>query len=128
MLQYICDYIPIPKRDLKSAPQMIVIRSFDVNKPGTKIDDLKGGIAGGSILKGVLKIGDEIEIRPGIVQKGPNNKNECKPIRTFVVSLNAEKNQLLYAIPGGLIGLGTLMDSSLTKADQLVGNIIGFPQ
>lgn len=29
---------------------MIVIRSFDVNKPGKDIDDLKGGIAGGSIL------------------------------------------------------------------------------
>lgn len=47
---------------------MIVIRSFDINKPGTQIDDLKGGIAGGSILQGVLKIGDDIEIRPGIVE------------------------------------------------------------
>jgi translation initiation factor 2 gamma subunit (eIF-2gamma) len=34
----------------------IVIRSFDVNKPGTSIDDLKGGIAGGSLSKGVLKV------------------------------------------------------------------------
>ena len=97
---------------------MIVIRSFDVNKPGTKIDDLIGGIAGGSILKGILKIGDEIEIRPGIVKKDTKtNRNVCQPIRTVIVSLNAEKNELLYAIPGGLIGLGTLMDSSLTKAD-----------
>jgi len=29
---------------------MIVIRSFDINKPGSSIDDLKGGIAGGSII------------------------------------------------------------------------------
>ncbi len=128
VLQYICQYIPIPKRNLKIAPQMIVIRSFDVNKPGTTIDKLIGGIAGGSILQGVLKIGDEIEIRPGIVKKDTTtNKNVCQPIITVVKTLNAEKNQLLYAIPGGLIGLGTLMDSSLTKADQLVGNIIGFP-
>lgn len=33
-----------------------VIRSFDVNKPGCEVDDLKGGVAGGSILKGVLKV------------------------------------------------------------------------
>lgn len=62
---------------------MIVIRSFDVNKPGTTIDNLTGGIAGGSILKGILKIGDDIEIRPGIVEKDKNsNKNICKPITT----------------------------------------------
>ena len=45
-----CDFIPIPKRDIKSSPRMIVIRSFDINKPGGSIDDIKGGIAGGSIL------------------------------------------------------------------------------
>lgn len=38
-------------RDFLSAPQMIVIRSFDVNRPGSEVDDLKGGIAGGSILQ-----------------------------------------------------------------------------
>lgn len=47
---------------------MIVIRSFDVNKPGSSIDEIKGGIAGGSIIEGVLKVGDEIEVRPGIVE------------------------------------------------------------
>ena len=33
-----------------------VIRSFDVNKPGCKVGELKGGVVGGSILKGVLKV------------------------------------------------------------------------
>lgn len=33
-----------------------MIRSFDVNKPGCEVDELKGGVAGGSILKGVLKV------------------------------------------------------------------------
>lgn len=51
----------------------------------------------------------------------------CIPIQTKVTSLSADKNDLLYAIPGGLIGVGTLMDPSLTIADSLVGNIIGFP-
>lgn len=34
----------------------LVIRSFDINKPGTDIDNLKGGIVGGSISKGVFKV------------------------------------------------------------------------
>ena len=34
----------------------LVIRSFDVNKPGCEVQDLKGGVAGGSILRGVLKV------------------------------------------------------------------------
>ena len=35
---------------------LTVIRSFDVNKPGAEVDELKGGVAGGSILKGVLRV------------------------------------------------------------------------
>ena len=51
----------------------------------------------------------------------------CYPIRTRVVSLHAENNDLTYAIPGGLIGAGTLIDPSLCRADRLVGHVIGFP-
>ena len=43
--------------------RLIVIRSFDVNKPGSEVDSLKGGVAGGSLLKGVLKVGQEIEVK-----------------------------------------------------------------
>jgi len=68
VIDYICR-IPIPLRDFTGAPTMIVIRSFDVNKPGEDAETLKGGVAGGTILKGVLRIGDEIEIRPGIIRK-----------------------------------------------------------
>src|SRR5947207_15333895 len=46
--------IPVPIREFTAAPYLIVIRSFDVNKPGAEIDELKGGVAGGSILTGVL--------------------------------------------------------------------------
>ena len=127
VLQYIVQYIPRPIRDLKSSPMMIVIRSFDVNRPGMEIDKIKGGVAGGSIIRGVLKVGDEIEIRPGIIQKNTETgKKTCSPIFTRVISLFAEDNSLLYAIPGGLIAAGTLIDPSLTKADALVGNIIGY--
>ena len=48
---------------------MIIIRSFDVNKPGENIEDLKGGVAGGTIIRGVLKVGDKISIRPGLITK-----------------------------------------------------------
>ena len=56
-------------RDFSSAPNLIIIRSFDVNKPGEDAENLKGGVAGGTILKGVLRIGDEVEIRPGIIRR-----------------------------------------------------------
>lgn len=128
VLQYIVEYIPMPLRDLASSPKMIIIRSFDINKPGFSIDALKGGVAGGSIVKGVLKVGDDIEVRPGNTQKDPQTgKFVCTPILTTIVSLKAEENQLLYAIPGGLIAVGTLLDPALAKGDGLVGNIIGFP-
>lgn len=51
-------------RDFTSTPRLIVIRSFDVNKPGEDVENLKGGVAGGSILQGVLRMGDEVEVRP----------------------------------------------------------------
>ena len=128
VLQYIVEYIPKPIRDLGSSPKMIIIRSFDINKPGCSIEQLQGGVAGGSIVKGVLKIGDEIEIRPGKTQKNKENgKFICSPIFTRVISLKAEENSLLYAIPGGLIAVGTLLDPSLTQADKFVGNVIGYP-
>merc|ERR1719191_1747420 len=68
--EYLCTQVPIPPRDFSSSPVMIIIRSFDVNKPGEEVKDLKGGVAGGSILKGVIRVGEEIEIRPGIVSRG----------------------------------------------------------
>nr|KJB34636.1 hypothetical protein B456_006G076400 [Gossypium raimondii] len=49
--EYIVKKIPIPERNFVSPPNMIVIRSFDVNKPGFEVDEIKGGVAGGSILR-----------------------------------------------------------------------------
>jgi translation initiation factor 2 subunit 3 len=96
--------IPVPVRDFTAKPRLIIIRSFDVNKPGAEIGELKGGVAGGSILTGVLKLGDEIEIRPGIVSKDEAGKLKCRPIFSNITSLFAESNTLKFAVPGGLIG------------------------
>ncbi|ORX64057.1 hypothetical protein K493DRAFT_237564 [Basidiobolus meristosporus CBS 931.73] len=123
--EYIVKKIPVPIRDFTTDPRMIVIRSFDVNKPGSEVDDLKGGVAGGSILNGVLKIGDEIEIRPGIVSKDSEGRMVCKPILSKIITLFAEQNDLKFAVPGGLIGVGTKVDPTLCRADRLVGQVLG---
>ncbi|KAJ8403284.1 hypothetical protein AAFF_G00355010 [Aldrovandia affinis] len=128
-IEVVCEYIvkkiPVPIRDFTSEPRLIVIRSFDVNKPGCEVDDLKGGVAGGSILKGVLKVGQELEVRPGIVSKDHEGKLMCKPIFSKIVSLFAEHNDLQYAAPGGLIGVGTKIDPTLCRADRMVGQVLG---
>ena len=107
--EYVVNKIPIPMRDFTSEPRLIIIRSFDVNKPGCEVEDLKGGVAGGSILRGVLTVGQEIEVRPGLVSKDSEGKLTCKPIRSRIVSLFAEQNELMYAVPGGLIGMEVLL-------------------
>lgn len=125
VLEYMVKRIPIPLRDFTSKPQMIVIRSFDVNKPGCEVADLLGGVAGGSIMKGVLKVGDEIEVRPGIVMQDQEGRVKCQPIFSRIISLLAESNQLQFAVPGGLIGVGTKIDPTLCRADRLVGQVLG---
>ncbi|URD82217.1 eukaryotic translation initiation factor 2 [Musa troglodytarum] len=128
-IDVVCEYlvkkIPIPERNFTSPPNMIVIRSFDVNKPGSEVDEIKGGVAGGSILRGVLKVNQQIEVRPGIVVKDESGNIKCTPIYSRIVSLYAEQNELQFAVPGGLIGVGTTMDPTLTRADRLVGQVLG---
>jgi len=132
-IDVVCEYlvhrIPVPVRDFTSVPRLIVIRSFDVNKPGQDVADLQGGVAGGSILQGVLRVGDEIEVRPGIVDRSPEGDGTsmvCSPIFSRVSSLYAESNDLQFAVPGGLIGVGTRIDPTLTRADRLVGQVLGL--
>ena len=116
--------IPTPERDLDSPPLMFVVRSFEVNRPGTPPNDLVGGVVGGSLLRGVLKVGDEIEIKPGVrIRSGV--KEEYIPLTTEVVSIRFGKYFYDEAKPGGLVAIGTSLDPSLTKSDRLVGNVLG---
>ena len=124
---YLCR-IPIPTRELSVPPYMIIIRSFDINHPGEEAENLQGGVAGGTILKGVLKVGDEIAIRPGKKYKNrTTNKVSWTEIRSVVTSLMADKNELMYAIPGGLIAVGAKVDPQFTRSDVMVGGVIGHP-
>lgn len=126
LLQAIEKNIPTPHRDPDKPPRMFVLRSFDVNKPGTSIDELTGGVVGGSISQGTFKVGDEIEIRPGIkVEKQGRTFHES--LFTEITSLNVGGKNVKEAQSGGLVGIGTYLDPSLTKADGLTGNLVGKP-
>jgi len=95
------------------------------------------------------QVGQQIEVRPGIVTKDSNGRAfsvplrcsvcqtgftprcacvvsgafKCIPLVSTVVSLCAEQNELQYAVPGGLIGVGTMIDPMLTRADRLMGQV-----
>jgi len=126
LLQAIEENIPSPHKDPNKPPRMFVVRSFDVNKPGASMDELLGGVIGGSIFQGTFKVGDEVEIRPGIrVEK--QGKTFYESIFTEITSLNAGGRDVKEAQSGGLVGIGTYLDPSLTKADGLTGNLVGKP-
>ena len=116
--------IETPSRDESKDPVMHVLRSFDVNKPGTKIKEIRGGVIGGSLTRGMFKVGDEIEIRPGILNE---KKKIYEQIHTEIVSLGTGAGRVEMAKPGGLIAIGTKLDPSLTRSDSLIGSIIGKP-
>jgi len=126
VVKAIYENIPTPERDLAKPPLMYIARSFDVNKPGTPPEKLIGGVVGGSIIQGVIRVGDRIEIRPGVrIEAG--GKTEYQPLETTVVSLRFGNIEVEEAKPGGLVAIGTELDPALTKNDNLVGNIVGKP-
>ncbi|ERE63937.1 eukaryotic translation initiation factor 2 subunit 3-like protein, partial [Cricetulus griseus] len=94
-IEVVCEYIvkkiSVPLRDFTSEPRLIVIRPFDVNKPGCEVDDLKGGCSWWQYFKRIIK----------------------------------EHNDLQYAVPVGLIGVGTKIDPTLCQADRMVGQVLG---
>lgn len=114
--------IPTPARDPKKPPLMYVARSFDINRPGTRPKDLRGGVLGGSLLQGHLKVGEEIEIRPG-VPGAPNVPAES--LTTKVTSILSGGQSWEELRPGGLAALGTSLDPSLAKGDGLTGRLVG---
>lgn len=121
VIQAIEEFIPTPKRDPNKDPTILVARSFDVNKPGTEASKLVGGVLGGSVVEGKLRVRDEIEIRPGA-----KIGDKYKSIFTRVVSLQKAGINLQEVGPGGLVGILTELDPYLTKADTLAGNVVGL--
>tara|TARA_Y100000034_G_scaffold125949_1_gene176448 strand:+ start:307 stop:1470 length:1164 start_codon:yes stop_codon:yes gene_type:complete len=118
--------IKIPQRDTTSKPEFLIARSFDINKPGTKIEKLHGGVLAGILKKGILKIGDEIEIKPGVSEKQANQFT-YKPVKTKITSIYRGENPIKQATPGGSLAFETELDNILTKQDSLSGNIASTP-
>ena len=116
--------IPTPKRDQSVDSRMSILRSFDVNRPGTEAEELVGGVVGGSIVQGVFKKGDEVEIKPGIKVEA-SGKSSYETLVARVGVLQAGGGEVRQATPGGLIAVGTDLDPSVTKSDGLVGNVVG---
>lgn len=119
--EYPKNVIDLSKKDFK----MTTIRTFDINRPGTSIDDLKGAVFGGSIQSGYLAIGDVISILPGIIRyDSVSNKKVYMPLITQVLALQSDTSPLSIALPGGFIGIETTIDANYSKADKMVGNMI----
>lgn len=126
LIEIIQKNMKTPRRSLRKNPKLYVARSFDINKPGTHPKKINGGIIGGSLIQGKLKLGDEIEIKPGIQVKN-KGKTEWKSLTSTITGLEAANNFVDEVGPGGLIGVALLLDPSLTKSDSLSGSIAGKP-
>lgn len=103
---------------------MYVARSFDINKPGSPPKKIRGGVIGGSLTQGTLKVGDTLEIRPGI-NTGEGKHSEWINLTSEIVGLEVGGKQVKEVGPGGLIGVATKLDPALTKADTLSGFVAG---
>jgi translation initiation factor 2 subunit 3 len=118
------DKLPVPQRDTESEPIFFVARSFDVNKPGTSVEKLSGGVLGGVLKQGILQVGDVIEIKPGLSIK-KHNITEYKTIFTKIAALYSGNSKLERAIPSGSLAIQTELSPELTKADALAGCVVG---
>ncbi|MCX8192931.1 MAG: translation initiation factor IF-2 subunit gamma [Nitrososphaeria archaeon] len=119
-------FIPTPLRDLSKPFRMPILRSFDVNPPGTLGNKIRGGVIGGSIIQGKIRVGEEIEVAPGIPLEEKAGA-PYEPIITEVVNIKAGGRDVEEAMSGGLTGIETKLDPSLTKADAMAGNVAGKP-
>jgi len=120
------EHIPTLKRDVDKSPLMYVARSFDVNKPGSRPNDMKGGVVGGTLIQGILNKGDEIEISPGR-RIEVDGKQSLEPIVTKAHSFFTGGKSTDKATPGGLLAIGTLLDPSRVKSDSFSGRVVGKP-
>ena len=126
VIQAIENMIPTPPRDVQKPALLKIARSFDVNRPGASPDNLKGGVIGGSLSQGLLHPGDKLEICPGRLVESEGRK-QWVPLETKVVTLLAGSEVQDEITPGGLVGVGTMLDPVMTKSDTLVGQVAGEP-
>jgi translation initiation factor 2 subunit 3 len=116
-------FIPTPQRSKAEKSLMHIARSFDINRPGARPEQLQGGVIGGSIVSGTFKIGDVVEIGPGRkIEK--KKKVTYEPIKTTITSMQGGGNSLELMQSGGLCGLATPLDPAVTASDNLSGQVL----
>ena len=128
LIQYLTS-IPIPKRDIISPPKFNIIHSYHfphffddstmLNKTGTLY---------GILQTGVFKLGDNVEILPGICLKIKNKEIRHCPIYGKITILQNEKNLSNYIIPGGLVNIGVQIDSEVCKNNKLEGCVMNLQE
>jgi translation initiation factor 2 subunit 3 len=126
LIKAIQDNIPTPVRDPNAEPLLLVARSFDINKPGTLPENLKGGVLGGAIVKGRLRTGNRVEIRPGRITE-EMNKTVAKSVFTTIISCMTGGKIVDELGPGGSVAIQTALDPSIVHSDSLTGSVVGLP-
>jgi translation initiation factor 2 subunit 3 len=125
LIETIEKQIPTPKRDELKEPLFFIARSFDINKPGSEVKGMQGGILGGALYQGKLKVGDEVEMRPGYeVEFG--GRKQWKSLFTKITGLKTGGKSVDEIVPGGSVGLMTDLDPSIVKSDKLTGSVVGY--
>lgn len=112
--------LEIPKKDPKEKPIFLVARSFDINKPGKEIAKLNGGVLGGILKSGKLKVTDTIEIKPGLTIK-KHNEQTYQTLKTKILSLHKGAQSVKEVEPGASISIETELDPFIAKTDSLAG-------
>ncbi len=130
VLEHLTSLAP-PPRDLAGAPRLTCVRSFDVNRP-TEFRSggccaIAGAVIGGTLERGVLAVGDWLEVRPGVLSADAKGRIQAQPILTRVRGLRCESTELPYAVPGSLIAIATDLDPGLSIANGMVGQRVGVP-
>ena len=126
IIKSIIDIFPPVLEPNTKAPLFRILRSFDINKPGTNWDVVQGGVIGGSLLEGELKVGDKIIIKPGQYRKKPDGTWMINPLVTTIKSMKTEKENITNTRPGGLVAFGTDIDPFFCKDGKLEGQVLGF--
>lgn len=126
LIEAIQTAMPTPNRDASKEPFFLVARSFDINKPGSTPDKIRGGILGGALTQGKLVVGERIEIRPGRIME-EQNQLVAKPLFAEITGITSGGEHVKEISPGGSIGVMTSLDPAVVKSDSLVGNVVGIP-
>ena len=118
LIYALVNYIPLPKFNKEAPLKMQIVRSFDINKPGTDIKNVVGGVLGGAIFQGELKKGDKYTLYPGIEE----------PMEIEVKSLNSSGISFDKVGAGGLIAVGTDLDPIHCYSDKMIGQVVCDPK